>query len=266
MRRIAVLVLTTAIVSACGVGELFRQYEYEEDVYLSLDGTATVYVNSSVAALDALRGTSLDRSPTERVDRAKVREFYTTPFTRDVRVTTSRRNKRQFVHVRLEVNDVQALGRAAPFAWSTYRFMRDGDFYVFRQTVGHAAGKAAGRDVVGEEWTGRELVAFRLHLPSKIEDHNREGSQKRGNILVWEQPFADRLRGVSLTLDARMQTQSILYRALGLFGASLAAVALMFGLVIWWILRRGSPVETRTERLRGAGASGGDAGSGPAAR
>ena len=27
-------------------GGFFRQYEYEEEVYLSLDGTATVYVNA----------------------------------------------------------------------------------------------------------------------------------------------------------------------------------------------------------------------------
>ena len=42
---------------------LFRQYEYEEEIYLSLDGTATVYVNSSMAALNALRGTSFDAEP-----------------------------------------------------------------------------------------------------------------------------------------------------------------------------------------------------------
>ncbi|MBW8863097.1 MAG: hypothetical protein JF601_12145, partial [Acidobacteria bacterium] len=46
--------------SACGGSSLFRQYEYEEDVYLALDGTATVYVNSSIAALNALRGTTFD--------------------------------------------------------------------------------------------------------------------------------------------------------------------------------------------------------------
>ena len=59
-------VLTAAAASACGGaadrttsgGGLFRQYEYEEEVYVSLDGTATVYVNASLAALNALRGAS----------------------------------------------------------------------------------------------------------------------------------------------------------------------------------------------------------------
>ena len=60
---------------------------------------------------------------------------------------------------------------------------------------------------------------------------------RRGNIIVWEQPLADRLRSVPLSLEARMQTQSILYRTLWLFGATFLAVAVAFVLVIWWVVR-----------------------------
>src|SRR4051812_49709587 len=93
--------------SACsGTGTLFRQYEYDEEIYLSLDGSATVYVNSSMAALNALRGASFDISPIAPIDRGKVRDFYSSPVTRVVRTpTTSRRSGRPFVHVRLEVGD-----------------------------------------------------------------------------------------------------------------------------------------------------------------
>ena len=62
---------------------------------------------------------------------------------------------------------------------------------------------------------------------------------KRGNILVWEQSLAARLKGTPLELDARMQTQSILYRTLWLFAATCAAVAIAFGLIVWWVIRRG---------------------------
>ena len=186
-------------------------------------------------ALDALRGVSFDTSPTARVDREAVRAYYTTPDTHVTRVSDSRRNGRRFVHVRLDVDDIRRLGEAAPFAWSSYRFERDGGLFVFRQTVGAAAGKDVG--AVG--WNGRELVAFRLHLPSKITYHNAgPDNLRRGNILVWEQPLADRLRGVPLTLDARMETQSILYRTLWLFGATFIAVAISFGLILWWVMRR----------------------------
>src|SRR5438093_1063647 len=52
--------------AACGNSTLFRQYEYDEEIYLSLDGSATVYVNGSLAALNALRGASSDSSPAAR--------------------------------------------------------------------------------------------------------------------------------------------------------------------------------------------------------
>jgi hypothetical protein len=234
-RAVPVLLLLVLIGSACGGTGFFRQYEYEEEMYLSLDGTATVYVNSSVAALNALRGTSFDTSPIARIDRAAVRDYFSSPHTRVARVTTSRRSGRQFLHVRLEVDDVRQLSTAPPFAWSVYEFVRDKDLFRFRQFVGLPAGKEPGT----AGWNGSELVAFRLHLPSKVAYHNTQRGIGRGNILVWEQPLAARLSGVPLTCDARMETQSILYRTLWLFGWTFVGVAVLFLIVIWWVLRRG---------------------------
>jgi hypothetical protein len=242
MRRARALLLAATLVStACssGGGGLFRPYEYEEDIYLSLDGTATVYVNASVAALDALRGTSFDTSPNAPIDRQKVREVFATPLTHVAATPTlSRRSGRRFVHVRLEVADIRTLGHAAPFSWSTYELFREGEIYVYRQKVGQASAATRVGDV---GWTGRELVAFRLHLPSEIVYHNAgHGNPQRGNILAWEQPLAERLRSQPLAFEARMKAQSILYRTLWLFAATFGAVAVMFVLVIWWILRRGT--------------------------
>jgi hypothetical protein len=231
-------VLAGLIVAAAGCGVssgLFRQYEYEEEIYLSLDGTATVYVNSSIAALNALRGTSFDAAPTARVDRPAIRAYYSGAGAQATRVTESRRNGRRYVHVRLELADITRLGALAPFAWSTYRFQHDGSLYIYQQMVGAAAPPAAARSA----WNGKETVAFRLHLPSKIRYHNTR-REVRGNILEWEQPLAERLRGDPLVLDARMDAQSILYRTLWLFGATFVAVAIAFVVVIWWVMRRGS--------------------------
>jgi hypothetical protein len=221
--------------SACSSGGFFRQYEYDEDLYLSLDGSATLYVHSSLAALNALRGTSFDASPTGRIDRDEVRRYFETAVTHVTQNPgTSRRNGRRFVHVRMDVPDVRRLHEAPPFAWSTYQFGRKGSLYSYTQTVAGAVGTAPPL----ANWSGRERVAFRLHLPSKIPYNNTQTSVKRGNILVWEQSLKDRLRGVPLTLEARMETQSILYRTLWLFAATFAAVVVAFALVIWWILRR----------------------------
>jgi hypothetical protein len=252
--RSAAIALAAAValmLAGCGgASGLFRQNEYEEDIYLSLDGTSTIYVNSSVAALDALRGATLDASPAARVDRDAVRAFYSSPVTRVRQVTQSRRSGRRFVHVRIDVDDISRLGEAPPFHWSSYSFRREGDLFAFRQSIGAAANKQPGN--VG--WTGRELVAFRLHLPSKITYHNAGAANLRGgNILVWEQSLSDRLRGEPLVLDARMQTQSILYRTISLFGATLLAVVATFAFVILLVLFAGKKRAGRAGQAGGAG-------------
>ncbi len=225
--------LCVLLLSGCGRANMFRQYEYEEDTYLSLDGSATVYVNCSIPALDALRGASFDANPAARTDREAVRAYYTSPHSRVVWVRTSRRGTRRFVHVRLEVDDVRRLPEAAPFAWSVVKFGQEGNVLRYEQTIG----APAGRDVSPVNWNVRETVAFRLHLPSKIVDQNTI-DLRRGNILVWEQSLTDRLHGVPLALDARMETQSILNRTLWLFAATFLAVALVFAAVILWVLKR----------------------------
>jgi len=228
------------LTAACGGGQngsgLFKQYEYEEEMYLSLDGTATLYVNTSIAALNALRGASFDAAPSAPTDRDAVRAYYTTPVARVTRVSPYRRSGRRFVSVRMDVDDIRRLGETVPFAWSTYQFKQDLDVFTYKQTVGAAAGKDVG--AVG--WTGRELAAFRMHLPSKIRFHNTGTDVGRGNVLAWEQLLSDRMRGVPMTLEARMDAQSILYRALILFGAMTALVALAFVVVIWWVRRKGT--------------------------
>jgi len=78
----------------------------------------------------------------------------------------------------------------------------------------------------------------RLHLPSKVVYQNTP-DRRRGNIFVWEQPLTERLKGTPIEIEVRMETQSILYRTLWLFGATFLAVAVGFVLVIAWVLRRG---------------------------
>jgi len=236
-------VFCVLVMSACAGGtSLFRQYEYEEEVYLSLDGSATVYVNSSLAALNALRGTTFDTSRAARFDAAAVRAYFTTPQTHVARVSSSRRSNRRFAHVRLDVTDIHRLAEAAPFAWSTYQFQQRDNLFIYLQSVGASAGKDPG----ATGWTGRELVAFRLHLPSRIRYHNTRGVESRGNILAWEQPLTDRLRGQPLQIEARMDTQSILYTTLWLFGTTVLIVVAAFTGVIWWVMRGGAGTPAST--------------------
>jgi hypothetical protein len=237
-RWAAPLILIALTASACG-GVLKKEYEYEEELYPALDGSATVYVNASIPALVALRGASLDADPRARFDRGAVRALFSAPGVRVRTPTSSRKHGRRFVHVRIDADDIGALARVAPLAWSQYRLRRDGDLVEFRQTVGGPADTAV---LSGTGWTGAELVAFRLHLPSRIEFHNAR-ELERGNITTWEQPLAERLKGVPVEIQVRMEASSILARTLTLFGTTILAAAAAFALVIWWIARRGRAVE-----------------------
>jgi hypothetical protein len=203
-------------------------------MYLSVDGPVTIYVNSSLAALNMLRGTTFDTRPDATVDGEAVEAYFSGPVTRVTRVTLSRRQGRPFVHVRIAVDDLRSLGSARPFSWSTYRLDRDGELVVYRQHVGGAAHGDPG----GVAWSGNEVVGFRVHAPSRVVYHNAgPGNLKRGNILVWEQALADRARGLPLDFDLRMESQSILYHTLWLFGAAALAVAATFGAIVWWLTR-----------------------------
>lgn len=227
--------LVSLLLSAACSNVISRKYEYEEEIFLALDGSASVYVNASVPALVALRGAGLPVDPSARLDRQVVREIYSSPATRVASVTTSRRDGRRYVHLRINVADIRKLNEAAPFAWSQYRFQETDGLYEYAQTVQDAAGK----DVGSVGWKGNELVAFRLHLPSKVEFHNSPSRIiERGNIIVWEQPLAERRKGTPLELTVRMQAESILLRTLALFGAMMAAVAVTFAAAIWFVKTR----------------------------
>jgi hypothetical protein len=233
----ALLLLASLAASAgCQRVGFLRQYEYDEDIYLSLDGTATIYVNGSLAALAALRGFDLDLSPNARFNRDRITAFYTSPGVRVVRVTSSRRQGRRYAHVRLEVDDVRKLGAAPAFSWASVRLERMGELYRYREDLG----ASAHRKIVDVGWGGSEQVAFRLHLPSKIAYHNAgKDNLLRGNILLWEQPLSARLAGDPLEMEARMEPTSILYRTLWLFAGSMLAAFSVLAAIIWWVVKRG---------------------------
>jgi hypothetical protein len=235
----AFLVLSTG----CGQRGFFRQFEYDEDIYLALDGSATVYVNASLPALTALRGADLDIKPAAQFDRGKIAALYESPGVHVVRVTSSRQRGRRFAHVRLDVADVRKLPASPMFSWATISFGRMGELYRYREDLGKSANKPVGD--VG--WKGNELVGYRLHLPSKIAYHNAgKDNLLRGNILAWEQTLTDRLAGAPLEMEARVESTSILYRTLWLFLGSMAAAFAVLALIIWWVVRRGNVLpETR---------------------
>ena len=246
---VPIMLVAALALSACGGGLVKKQYEYEEEMYLALDGSATLNVNASVPALVALRGMDLNPSPRARFDRDRIRRFYEGPGVTVTALSSSRRYGRRFVHVSMDVADVRASERLAPFAWSTYKFAREGDLYEFKQSVGSSAGK----QVSDVGWDGTELVAFRMHLPSRITYHNAPTHRtERGNILEWEQSLVDRLHGTPIDIDVQFETQSILARTMLLFGISIVAALTTLAAIVWWIARRGQGAESSRQSAVGS--------------
>jgi hypothetical protein len=249
--RSAALALAACIVlaTACGGRAFGRVYEYEEDLFLSLDGSAEVIVNSSIPALVALRGADLPSDPVTRLDRNKIRDLYASPLTEVTRVSRPwRRYGRRFVQVRLRVTDIRKLSEVAPFSWASYDLREKDGLIVYQQTVGASAHRPGTLQKVG--WAGGELTAIRLHLPSRIVWHNARDLETnetsdiaRGNILAWEQHLTDRLDGRPISIEVRMDRQSILNRTLWLFAGAFAAAVLLIGALLWWTVRKGAKDE-----------------------
>jgi len=235
------------------------EYEYDEQLYLGVDGSAELVINSSIAALVALHNLPLDPSPDVEVDRERVAQAFSDAGCGEVTVNRPwTRNGRRFVQIVLEHNHVGHFATCGPVSWSTYSFVRStGEDGVDQVHYSQVVGAPTIGDPGNVNWTGEELVGFKIHAPSSILYHNvrrledgEPGDAGRGNILTWEQTLADRRAGQELHLDVRMLAQSILTRTLFLFIGSFVAAVLVLMMAVWYVLRRakkrGPRFEART--------------------
>ena len=242
LKLMAVLSCLTATAASCA-NPLARQYEYDEQTYLGIDGSATVVLSASVASLVALRGLALDPNPQARITSDEVRAAFEAAGCDVERVSRPwRRSGRRFVQARLRVGDVRTAGACRVLAWSTYGFDVTPGQIRYTQTVGPPSGVAPP----GVNWNGSELVAFKLHLPSRVRHQNVRrlsdglpGETERGNILTWEQRLSDRLAGAPVAMLVETDAESILYRTVTLFAGAFGAAIILLILLIWWTIRRG---------------------------
>ena len=256
-RRAALVTIAVAIViGACNGqrGPLGPEYEYEEDLTLRLDGSATLIVNASVPALVALRGLPLNPELRTRGDQLKnqLQDLYTSPYTKVGRISNWTRHGRRYVGIHLTVSDVRQLPKVAPFSWAKFELREEGEQVVFRETLSRPA--AAPDALAKARLAGDDIVAFRLHLPARIRfqnshylDRPESRPASRGNILTWEQRLGQRLDGKPIAyaadrtpdvMEARMDRQSILYRTLWLFGLAFLAALLAIAGLVWLTMRR----------------------------
>jgi hypothetical protein len=222
---------------------MVHQYEYQEDVYVSLDGKASIYVSASLPALVALHAMDLPTDPRSPLDRAQVRRAFDMRGVTLSAISTWRRHGRRFVTVRLDAPDIRHLPAIGPFAAAAFEFGRAKDGYRLVERLGGSSNHPVGD--VG--WTGRELVGFRWHIPSRVERYNApEENFLRGNILVWEQPLRKRLAGEPMLMDVLMAGETILSNALWLFLVSAVSAVVVVAVLVGWVVRRRRPAAATT--------------------
>lgn len=237
------LVAVVALVAASCANPLARQYEYDEQTYLETDGSATVVLSASVASLVALRSLPLDPSPEARLTSDDVRRVFEAAGCVVERAARPwRRAGRRFVQARIHVDDVRKASSCGVLGWSNYGFDATPEQIRYTQTVGAPSGTAPS----GVNWDGSELVAFKLHLPSRVTYQNvrrledgEPGSVERGNILTWEQRLSDRLAGAPVAMEVRTDSESILYHTVTLFAGAFVAAVILLIVLIWFTIRRG---------------------------
>lgn len=235
-RAIAIAVFAVLVASAACGRAFGRAYEYDQQVYPALDGSARIVISGSTAALNAMHGLNLPTGPSERIDRDLIRRAFTTPVSQVTRVSRPwRRRGRRYILIEVETPDVNRLSAVPPLRQHRFSLTRRGEEVRYRQSVGPAMTKVSAAG-----WTGEEIAAFRLHLPSRVRFHNAPSKTvERGNIVVWEQKLSERLIGVPVEMEVRVDSRTILTRTLTIFGLSLAAAAVLLLSVVWWVRRKG---------------------------
>ena len=212
-------------------------------MYLSLDGTATVYVNASLAALNALRGTSFATAPNAPLDREAVARVLFDAVTRVTgQINASRRSNRRFVHVKLDVDDIRRLGEAAPFAWSEYEFKRDGE--PLRVSADDRPWRQA-RTSATVGWNGRETR--RVPAASAEQDPISQQRASRQSAATFSSGSSRSPIGCAArrlcSMPAWIRNPFSIARCGCLAGRSSRSRS-PFVVVIWWV-RRQAPAEKR---------------------
>src|SRR5687768_4697728 len=104
-RRLSLGHLLCALAVACATScaqPFGPVYEYEEEIYVNVDGSATIVINSSLAALAVLHGAEVPLDPNALVERDDIRALYASAQTEVTRVSRPwRRSGRRFIQIRL---------------------------------------------------------------------------------------------------------------------------------------------------------------------
>jgi hypothetical protein len=190
-------------------------YEYEEEIFLEVDGSGRIRMSGSTAAIETLHGRRAEAAESlfEGIEVHSIRE--------------TMREGRKLVHVEASFPDWESLCRVPAFRERSCRFTR-GESDRELELLVPAAPAVAPVDPEAP-------VAFRFHFPSAVRYHNSPGGIERGNIVSWKRPFG----GSPLEVHARFDRRTLLGERISVMGKALFLVVASIGSALLWMRRKG---------------------------
>ena len=233
-------------------------YEYEEEVFLEVDGSGRLRVSGSSEILQALHGPNgpngtttssngrVDSTSVDRAGRAKV----TSKGGRGLERARSRvgdddeleldsvreteREGRKFVHVQGRFADWNELCAHPAFADRECRLdVTDDDELELTLSLPRPEGD------IPEAVPPDATLALRFHFPSTVLYHNSRGDIERGNIIGWERTASEHFDATNLVVEARFERRSVLSTTVVILGTAVAVVLFSVALALFLMVRKG---------------------------
>jgi len=211
-------------------------YEYEEEVFLSVDGSGSLRVSGSTEILKALH---VD-PPTVETMTARFRG----PGLELDSVRETERDERRFIHVQGRFASWSELCGHPAFDGRECGLTISDDELTLRLTL------PAPERAIPEDVPSDAPVALRFHFPSTVRYHNSRGDIERGNIIGWERTASEHFQGSDLVVEARFERRSVLATTLVVLGTAIGIVAGSVAIALAVMVRKGR----RQLALEGRGA------------
>lgn len=212
----------TVLVTGC------TTYEYEEEVFLAVDGSGRIRVSGSEEMLAALHV-----DPAHPVTTATIAELFQGPGVEIDSVRETERRGRRFLHVQGRFDEWNHLCALPAFADRDCRLeMSDEELALYLTLPAPERG-------IPDRVPADAVLALRFHFPSSVRYHNSPRGIERGNIIEWERSPAELIDESELRVEARFERRSVLASTLVVLGTAFGIVAGAVGLALWLMVRKG---------------------------
>lgn len=213
------LVLLLFFITAC------TTYEYEEEVFLEVDGSGRFRISGSREALGVLH-------PLSDVSTDRIRDYFDEPQIELDSVRETERDGRTFIHVQGRFSDWNRFCEHPAFSGRRCALITTPDLLAIESTVPRPMESDLPTDADAP-------IAFRFHFPSTVRFHNSRHGIERGNIVRWQRSMGEHFGSDPLVIRARFEKRSVLETTVRVLLAATGLVVLAVSTIIVLMVRKG---------------------------